>query len=74
MRAQARLGGGGMCLSNVYIQGDGERDLLCEYVTSISVMDGDVRMTDIAGGEISVAGSIQSVDLIKNTVVICRPE
>ncbi|MDR1439774.1 MAG: CooT family nickel-binding protein [Clostridiales bacterium] len=63
-----------MCLSNVYIQGDGERDLLCEYVTSISVMDGDVRMTDIAGGEISVAGSIQSVDLIKNTVVICRPE
>jgi predicted RNA-binding protein len=46
------------------------RELVCEYATSLRVFEGGVSVIDIAGNETTVPGSILSVDLIKNTVVI----
>jgi predicted RNA-binding protein len=59
-----------MCLSNVYRQNGNDLDLICEYVTGIHVSGNTVRMVDIVGNETSVNGSIQNIDLVKNTVVI----
>jgi predicted RNA-binding protein len=59
-------------------RGDGEREcaaerqreLVCEYATSLRVSGGGVSVTDIAGNETTVEGSILSIDLIRNTVLI----
>jgi predicted RNA-binding protein len=63
-----------MCLSTVYELGDaGARRVLCEYTSTITVTGDIITMTDLMGKELSVAGTLQSVDLIKNTILI-RPK
>jgi predicted RNA-binding protein len=60
-----------MCLSAAYaIEEDGASTLLCEYVSAVSVEGDDITFTDITGEEVSARGSIQSVDLVKNTISV----
>lgn len=59
-----------MCLSTVIEVRDGEEITLGEYVSSVEVKDGALTLTDIMGREINVSGSIKSVDLVKNTILV----
>jgi predicted RNA-binding protein len=62
-----------MCLSTAYELGAGdERRQLCEYVSAIKVSGDTITLTDLMGIEINVAGALESVDLIKNAILI-RP-
>jgi predicted RNA-binding protein len=44
--------------------------MLCEYVSNISVGGGIITLTDLMGRELTVSGSLQSVDLVKNAITI----
>jgi predicted RNA-binding protein len=60
-----------MCLSAVYKLGEGgTRQLLAEYVSSLTVKGDTVTFSDIMGNETSVPGFLETVDLVKNVVVI----
>ena len=59
-----------MCLSNVYLVSDDSEKLVCEYASSVSVQGNQIHLTDVIGQEITVTGSILSVDLIKNQIKV----
>ena len=57
-----------MCLSNVYLVSDDSEKLVCEYASSVSVQGNQIHLTDVIGQEITVVGTIMSVDLINNQI------
>ena len=59
-----------MCLSNVFLVSDDREELVCEYASSVDVDGDQIRLTDVIGQEITVKGSIVSVDLIKNQITV----
>lgn len=59
-----------MCLSNVFLVSDGSEELVCEYASSVDVSGNEIRLTDVIGQEITVTGTILSVDLIKNQIKV----
>lgn len=59
-----------MCLSTVYEVRDGAENKIGEYVSGIKVEGGNVSFTDIMGQETVVAGTISSIDLVKNVILI----
>ncbi len=59
-----------MCLSNVYLISDEEEKLICEYASTVNVDGNQIRLTDVIGQEITVTGTIQNVDLIKNEIKV----
>ena len=59
-----------MCLSNVYLVSDDSEKLVCEYASSVSVEGDQIRLTDVIGQEITVVGTILSVDLINNQIKV----
>ena len=63
-----------MCLSDAYELVGGERRLLMNYVSGISIEDGSVTLTDMLGARKVVAGTLKSVDLTRNEIVIEAPK
>lgn len=61
-----------MCLSTVYTvePGGEERTKVCEYVSGVSATGDSVVLTDIMGIETVLRGSIRSLDLINNEILI----
>jgi predicted RNA-binding protein len=60
-----------MCLSTVYELGaKGDRRLICEHTSSLKVLGDRIVLVDLMGSEVSVPGTVQSVDLVKNTILI----
>ena len=59
-----------MCLSNVFLVSDDREELVCEYASSVDVSGNEIRLTDVIGQEITVTGTILSVDLIKNQIKV----
>lgn len=59
-----------MCLSDAFELIDGERKPLMSYVSGISVEDGKVTLTDMLGARKSVEGTLKSVDLTSNVILI----
>lgn len=59
-----------MCLSDAFELIDGERRPLMSYVSGISVEDGRVTLTDMLGARKSVEGTLKSVDLTSNVILI----
>jgi predicted RNA-binding protein len=60
-----------MCLSTAWGLGEqGDKRMLCEYVSSISVGRDAITLTDLMGRETIVSGSLESVDLVKNAINI----
>ena len=57
-----------MCLSNVYLISDHDEKLVCEYASSVNVKGDRILLTDVIGQEMTVMGTIMSVDLIKNEI------
>ena len=59
-----------MCLSTLYEVIDGERKKLGEYISNVVSRDGAYVFTDVMGEEISLKGTIRSLDLVKNEITI----
>ncbi|MDR3160542.1 MAG: CooT family nickel-binding protein [Spirochaetaceae bacterium] len=60
-----------MCLSTVYELGaQGDKRLICEHTSSLRVQGDRIVLVDLMGSEVSVPGTVQSVDLVKNTIFI----
>lgn len=57
-----------MCLSNVFLVSDDSEELVCEYASTVDVEGDKILLTDVIGQEITLTGSILSVDLIKNQI------
>ena len=64
-----------MCLSTVYaLEKSGGVTLLCEYVSAVRVCGRNLVFTDITGEETGLSGSIESVDLVKNTITVSKED
>lgn len=59
-----------MCLSTVYEEINGEKKMVCEYVSGIATDESQVMLTDIMGKETIVKGTLKSLDFIKNIIII----
>ncbi len=59
-----------MCLSTVYKADGSEKVKLAEYVSGVRAEDGKITLTDIMGAETVVYGTLKSVDLVGNQIVI----
>ena len=62
-----------MCLSTVYKADGSERTMLAEYVSDVRTEGDRITLTDIMGVETVVFGTLKSVDLVKNQIVIEGP-
>lgn len=59
-----------MCESAVFIEKEGERELLMEDVVRV-VVDGEtIKVTGILGERKDVKGRITEINLLKHTIVI----
>ncbi|MDR1908847.1 MAG: CooT family nickel-binding protein [Spirochaetaceae bacterium] len=62
-----------MCLSTAWeIDENGVRVKVCEYVSAVAVSGDTVTLTDLMGNEVTVTGILQSVDLVKNDILIAK--
>ena len=61
-----------MCLSNIYRASD--RKLLMDNTAKIEVKDGVVILRDLFGRILQISGSIASVDLENNEVILQTEE
>lgn len=59
-----------MCLSDAYEVIGGERKPLMNYVSGISVENNTITLTDMLGARKIVTGSLKSVDLTRNVILI----
>ena len=59
-----------MCLSTVYKADGSENVKLAEYVSGVRAEGDKITLTDIMGIETVVFGTLKSVDLVKNLIVI----
>ncbi len=59
-----------MCLSDAFELCGGEKKPLMNYVSGISVEGENVVLTDMLGARKSVKGTLKSVDLTKNVILI----
>ena len=59
-----------MCLSTVYEELDGQRSKVCEYGSRVKAGENGLVLTDIMGREITVNGTLKSMDFIKNEIIV----
>lgn len=59
-----------MCLSTVFRDKDGQLEQVASQVSEIRLDGPVVRCFDIIGVETEVEGSIQSIDLVGNKIVV----
>ena len=59
-----------MCLSTVDKADGSERTKLAEYVSGVRAEGDKITLTDIMGLETVVYGTLKSVDLVQNQIVI----
>lgn len=58
-----------MCLATAYNRKDDNR-ILCQYVSRVDIDGSKITMVDVMGAETVVTGTLVSVDLVKNQVII----
>ena len=59
-----------MCLSTVFEERAGSQTKLGEYISSVKAEGGKITLTDIMGMETVVFGTLKSVDLVQNRIII----
>ncbi|MDR3335694.1 MAG: CooT family nickel-binding protein [Treponema sp.] len=64
-----------MCLSTAWkLDSLGEKEMLGEYISGVSVAGDTITLTDLMGNETIVKGILRGVDLIKNFITITPVE
>ena len=62
-----------MCLSTAWeIDEKGGRIKIREYISSVRVSGGTVTLTDLMGEEVTITGILQSIDLVKNDILVIK--
>lgn len=56
-----------MCLSTVYNE---KKEILSKNVAAVTMEDGKLFFSDILGRTVSVAGTIEKIDLMENEILI----
>ena len=59
-----------MCLSDAYELVGGERRPLMSYVSGVSIEDNTVTLTDMLGARKTIDGTLKSIDLTCNVILI----
>jgi len=59
-----------MCLSTVIKEVGEEQIKLAEYVSGVKAEGEKITLTDIMGAETVVYGTLKSVDLVSNRIII----
>ena len=59
-----------MCLSTVYVHGEGHDETLARNVAAMKVKDGKLVFTDIMGVQTEADAEIEAVDLMENYIYI----
>ena len=59
-----------MCLSTAYSLADGAQYKIGEYISNIEIDGGEITLTDIMGSVIKLVGTLKTVDLSNNVVII----
>ena len=59
-----------MCLSTLYGVRNDKREKLGEYISNVTMRDGEYVFTDVLGNELTLKGRINSLDLIRNEIII----
>lgn len=59
-----------MCLSDAFELSGGEKRPVMNYVSGISVEGENVVLTDMLGARKTIKGTLKSVDLTKNVILI----
>ncbi len=59
-----------MCLSDAYELVGGERRPLMSYVSGVSIEDNTVTLTDMLGARKTIDGTLKSIDLTRNVILI----
>lgn len=59
-----------MCLSDAYELKDGARNLVCSRVAGVAADGENVTLTDLLGIRTVVPGTLKSVDLLQNVILI----
>ena len=62
-----------MCLATAYNRKADNR-ILCQYVSRIDIDGSKITLVDVMGAEFVVTGTLVSVDLVKNEVIIDAAE
>lgn len=61
-----------MCLSTVYVLGEGEKKQVAKNVAEVKVRDGRLYFTDIMGATVEEDADIEVVDLTDSFIYIRR--
>jgi len=63
-----------MCLSKVYVDRNGERELLMEEVSSMEIAEDRLLCKTLFGEQKEVEGNIREIDFLAHTVVLGKPD
>lgn len=59
-----------MCLSKVYFDRDGKKEVLLEEVASVTVDDGKLRLKTLFGEQQEVDARIKEIDLVAHSILL----
>ena len=59
-----------MCLSTVFVLGEGEPEEICSHLSNATVENDEITFVDIMGAQTKVKGTIDSVDLVENKIFV----
>ena len=59
-----------MCLSTVMLEKNGSQEKVCEYVSNVKTDGNKITLTDVMGNDTCVEGTILSMDLVKNLIIV----
>jgi len=59
-----------MCLSKVYVNRDGERELLMEEIASVEIKDNKLVFRTLFGEQKEVKANIREIDFLSHSLVL----
>ena len=59
-----------MCLSKVYVDRNGKRELLMEEITSVEIGDGKLLFKTLFGEQKEIEANIRQIDFLSHSLVL----
>lgn len=63
-----------MCLSKVYFNRNGRKEILLDEVASVIVDDGKLRLKTLFGEQKEIDARIREIDLVAHSILLEEPE